>query len=353
MKKVVLIASLGLMAIGFNACKKDDVLKSTSNIPTYSSFEEVDSKLEKLESMSEDERREYERSNGFKSLLTKTYEIYEKMDVTKNKDVQDVRAFVALYPNFIELRSLDEGFVSKDGSFEDEDEDNEEGDFECYPLFSEHLYSPLADETRMFIVGEVCYKIFEDGEAATSIENIDLLRAINDVYGKNLSWDDRIIFSEYEEFEIEMKSTICHPTRNERSVTRGRNRTKLKFVASRSVRDIKTHNNVIVDIAYRVQAYGRIRPYMRTLRVWYHARRTISGRVNFIVTYRLNDGTNQTLSRDVSWNSGTVYSRTASASRNHGFGVIPSNIRFTMINSWGSTPSTSQSGIVEIDCTRD
>lgn len=78
---------LALVGIGFIGCNKEDInnIGNNSNIPKFDSFEALYEKMDMLNKMGEKERRGYEIANGYKSLLTEVYEVYEGVDVESLK----------------------------------------------------------------------------------------------------------------------------------------------------------------------------------------------------------------------------------------------------------------------------
>lgn len=84
---------------------------------------------------------------------------------------------------------------------------------------------------------------------------------------------------------------------------------------------------------------------MRTLGVWFHARRTISGRIKYHVKYLR--GVTHEIDVDEQVNSTLSYSQTRGKTDISPANSHASNIRFISIDSWGTTPST---GTVSENC---
>lgn len=336
MKKLILgVATFTLISAALVSCKKEtftnapnEILKSSNvQIPTFQNHEELSKKIEELNAMGEEERRLYESNLGVKSLLTYVYEIYERIDMENLESKDQLETFVSENSSIVSLRI------------------NNDDEIEYRPFYSDIDYSIVANTNRMFIVADLCYKIFDDGVVVSNRENIDLLSSLNQIFAKDVPKSDSYEISVYFETEIDGKTT-CHPTHNEASVTSGNNRTKLKCKAGQQYYgEIQISPSQKVKV-YGVHAFGRIRPYKRTLGIWYHAQRTISGRIQFTVTWK--DGT-VPRTRSINNNiSGTLsYSQTRSFDElSAPLGEKPKEIKFTNINSWGTTPNTANATII-------
>jgi len=337
MKKLILgVATFSLISAALVSCKKEtittaqkDILKSsTEQVPTFQNHEELNSKIEELNAMGEDERRLYESNAGFKSLLTYVYEIYEGIDMEELDSKNKLETFVSENSSIVSIRI------------------NSDDELEYRPYYSDIDYSIIANTNRMFIVGELCYKIFDDGIVVSQSENIDLLNSLNQISAKDVPKSDRYEISVYFEAEIDGKST-CHPTNNQATVTSGSNRTKLKCITGQQYYgEMQLSPNHPKVKIYGVHAFGRIRPYKRTLGIWYHARRTISGRIQFTVSWKNG---NTPVSASINSNVGPSLSYSQTRSFDHistPLGEKPKEIKFTNINSWGTTPNTGNVTII-------
>lgn len=321
---------LALVGIGVVGCKKNQIEKpaqvnenlknSNISIPTYQNFDELNRKMKDLEEMSEDERRTFENSNSFISLLTQVYVVYEGIDMETLEHKRDLEMYVLQNSEYIDLR------------------DDGEGEFDYHPYYSDNPYSIIANVERLFVVGNSCFKVFDDGLVVANLENINVLRSLNQIITLDVPEND---LYEINAFSIEksLKST-CHPTFNEGSATSGNNRTRLRCtVGQHKFGEIPVNPNLTIKV-YGVRANGQIRPYKRTLGIWYHAKRTISGKIKF----------------EISWKDGTA-PRTANIDQivspqlkyvvnvpleaiSFPLGEKPKEIKFMSIASWGTTPNT-------------
>lgn len=303
---------LSLITVTFIGCKKDN-LNSFKNVnnnsSNFNSIKELKAKIKELEHLSEEERRAYESQNDYKSLYTHALEIYEKIDMNTLEDIEILKNHVNKNHDILEIAK------------------EESGELVYRTFYSDNPYSLVANKSRMIIVDDFCIKIFDDGLISTSINNFDILKNIKEKSVEKINLNDDFNISYYKSHDINIKSN-CSSYREDRK-DNNRDRTKLW---------VETYYENISGMPY-VTGRGQIRPYKKTLGIWYFARRTITGRIKFDVTYTLNG---QNIVRQFNENVPANLSYTQSRGFNDiTWPDIPSNIRFTHINSWGDTPSTS------------
>ncbi|MCC5924797.1 MAG: hypothetical protein JJT77_13520 [Crocinitomicaceae bacterium] len=317
---------LALVGIGFG-CKKEDsniLNRNQNNTVKFDSFEDLHEKLQEIEKMSEEERRAYEKQNNNKSLLTHVYEVYEEIDMSKLLDLEPLHKHVKRYHDILEII------------------ENNQGEKEYRAIYSDNPYSALAGKNRMIIIDTMCLKVFDDGLVITNVKNFD---ALNSLEFKSVEKvQDKKTFHVLNRFsnEFQMKSG-CGQYREQRA-TSGSNRTKI------TIECYAKGNSAFI---FSGEVYGLIRPYNRTLGVWFYAQRTITGQFQFDFAYEEN-GTN--IGGLVGSGNTIVKSRNHLVSPTLAYGVArtfpigtngfyPSNYRFSSISSWGTTPNTSNATI--------
>lgn len=193
--------------------------------------------------MGEGERREYEKVNGYKSLLTEVHEVYGGVDIESLESKDELKDYITSNSSYLTLKT------------------NDEGEQEYHPYFSDNEFSALVNSNRLLLVEDICYKIFDDGIVVSHKDNIDFLSSLKGNYAKDIVENKMIVISLFEEEEISPKSS-CHPSKNVKRVNNGRNRTKLKLRAHRQIHSISQDSNGgITSITTRVRTFGRIRPY--------------------------------------------------------------------------------------------
>lgn len=285
--------------------------------------------MEFLNALSEDERRDYERINNFKSLYTLVYEVYEMFDMETLEDQKALEGYISRNSDYLALIS------------------NEFNELEYYPYYSNNEYSMLANSERILIVDNHCLKVCDDGLIATSLDNIDFLYSIHDIHAKNVPENDRISIVLFEDDENSPKSS-CAPKNNVDHVpkpTQGRYRTKLKLVASGY--QIIYNNGILLPNVNIVRNFGRVRPYRRTLGIWYHAVRTITGHIKYSLNYKFNNSLLGLYTHSVDESLSPKKRFKSEVNRSFPVGGYSYGVKFKNISSWGTTPST---GTVSINC---
>lgn len=308
---------LALVGIGFTSCEKENLSNSVinsevnitnNNIPTFDNMEEVHERLDLLSKMGEDERRAYEKENDSKSLLTEVYEVYEGIGMENLDSRVELEDYIAQHPSILSLKA------------------NIDKELEYRPYFSDNHYSTIANKNRLFIVGDICFKVFDDGLVSAPKSNMSLLSEISEISVKDVPQTEEITISHFN-LEESTKRASCNSYYNGATQTSGKQRTKV-FVTT------GIYPATIDDIVF---LSGKIRPYKKTLGIWYHAKRTISGRFDATAIF-FNTIGQQTLTLDDNVPPTLAYSVSISQLD---FDFIATRPKITTIDSWGDTPSTS------------
>lgn len=330
MKKFIYLGVLLTILVGgFVSCKKEN--KKIENIsgqiktPRFENYQALNKELELIGAMSEEAHRTYEIKNGYKSLRTKVYEIYEQIDMENLTDKNELFIHVDSNPDYLEILT------------------DMSGELEYRPIYSDCSYSLIARENRMIIVGDKCIKIFDDGLIQAPIQYFNDFETHNGKTVNTMPENGNFVVLKSNKEEIQAKSNCG--TYQEREVTSGNNRTRIT---------IECYPTLLEGFVPYAKADGLIRPLKRTLGVWFHAQRTINGRFTFTFAFEQNGtntqglpGSGQTILVNIDDNVNPVlaYSVSRSYSLPTG-GFYPANYRFSSINSFGDTPSTSSASIV-------
>lgn len=312
------------MGVGFASCEKENqpVISNDANIvnesrtPIYDNMNEVYEKIKFVSGMGEDERRVYEQQNGSKSLLTTLYEVYEGIDMESLASQEELENYIAKYPSILSLKT------------------NSDRELEYRPYFSDNYFSAIAGKDRLFIAGDSCYKVFDDGLVSTRKDNMESLKAMSAVSVRDVQQTDEIIVSA-SNVERTIDRSSCDPIENVERSTNRRDRTKLIIGCSK----VSRSGTSLLFL------YGKIRPYKRVLGIWYYAKRTISGKFFATAefdhlgkkTITINENISPTLAYDVRRDSYIYYAFNYSSIN---------NIAITSIDSWGDTPSTDKASII-------
>jgi hypothetical protein len=253
--KSLIYCAMFLTASLFFACKKDIVepkaLESCSNILYFDSQKEMVTELNKVLSMTEEEKFQWEDSKGFKSAEIEAERFYKSIEPEKFKSQEEVIHFVEKNSNYLKLTA--------DG----------QGGFELDTRLGESLYKYFANEQSVFQIKDSIYKVFNDGVIAVGEEkyqellNSDFETALS--LG-NISTSNQTLKSVY---------SSCPAT------------TVRSDIGSERVR-------MIIDIFWAYDTYSKqydigtstqVGAYNRVLGIWFQARRTLSCSINIDFKY--------------------------------------------------------------------
>lgn len=143
MKNLFCILAI-ITSMMFTACEKEDVInhdtQKKENILVFKSIEEFDNTLAKVNAMTESERLEWEKQQGFKSFGTICDEFYETIEPEQFKSIEEVRTFVEKNNDKIEF------YTSSDG------------EIYCVTKDFNNSKRYLMNENREYVIGSVIVK---------------------------------------------------------------------------------------------------------------------------------------------------------------------------------------------------
>ncbi|HOG05080.1 MAG TPA: hypothetical protein PK978_02455 [Paludibacter sp.] len=143
MKNLFCILAI-ITSMMFTACEKEDVInhdtQKKENILVFKSIEEFDNTLAKVNAMTESERLEWEKQQGFKSFGTICDEFYETIEPEQFKSIEEVRTFVEKNNDKIEF------YTSSDG------------EIYCVTKDFNNSKRYLMNENREYVIGSVIIK---------------------------------------------------------------------------------------------------------------------------------------------------------------------------------------------------
>ncbi|MGY6562460.1 MAG: hypothetical protein ACXITV_10165 [Luteibaculaceae bacterium] len=284
------------------------------------------SQINRLEAMGEDERRAKEISINFKSLLTYVYTRYEQINVDSLADLSNLISFIQNNSDLIELK-----------------QDND-GEFICRPIYSDNPYSLIADTSRMIVIRNFCIKIFDDGIISTTgVHCIDLEAesAILTVEANINQYYNVVTFPEVDNLRNNCGRHIITRT------TSGRYRTRTTLI---------THATLTGGVLPAGRVMFSVRPFKRTLGVWFCNRRTIDAYADFDFTYFEGSGPSITGAPgneiDITINRAELFTTTNGYFIGKTFQIptlnshFPYNLRLSRINSYGHTSKTGHAFII-------
>ncbi len=325
MKKFLFMTVSLSTILVFNACNKDDLnLSNDKEILTFNSVDDFNEELGKVLNMSTDELWDYEKSKGYKSYGRKCEEIYQSVDFDSFKAQDEIFDFVAENSDYLELVT------------------DQNGDVYLETKLCNNEYRYIVDENKMFVLNDRVYKVFNEGKISTKIENREALLSIKvfDEQSSNVIsgfqfHPTRILSSSVnivDEASLKAASSNCGKSDEKRN-TNGRNRTKIKI----ELKDKYKGNQ------YIVYHKGLIRPYKKTLGIWYWCTRTITYQWKYtgyanILGYEFREGENRSGTRKDSKEES--YKELFFAQN----GVF-TNWHYEKYDCWGDTPSTGKAKV--------
>lgn len=172
MKKLNFIFAIyAMVALALVAgCKKEDVNHDTKETVStekgtckgmlrFSSAKDFAEVQRKVLAMGEDERREWERQQGFKSYATKCYELLENLEAKGINSDQDIYDFVKENSQYFYIRE-------------------EGGDKYLSSYLEDMPYYYLVNEEQMLQIGDMFAKAFNEGTIWSKSDNVCVLNAI-------------------------------------------------------------------------------------------------------------------------------------------------------------------------------
>ncbi len=337
-KNITLFAMLMATIILFPGCKKEKTAElaatqAASGMLCFNSPEDFAETQQKVLAMSETERREWERQQGFKSYATKCYELFEELEARGIESDEDICNFVKENPDYFYIHV-------------------EDGEEYLASYLEGSPYYNFANEMQLLQVSNSYWKIFDEGIVTANAEQLNLLLTLN-------HYQDAISYSELSCLPIKRSVIFSSVTQEEN--TRDKNKFWLdvdqpqfiRYIAQRSNWRMGNRNVIraefIEDMTYdpdpnnpnipplvQDEVWVMDRPYHRVSGIWYWCQRTITYNVD--IAYKIN-GEEQS------------YHRQHPGDGVHGFSsqiywnfFIPgdNSFVFTKLKGWAKTPDTPQ-----------
>lgn len=259
----------------FVGCKKEKAETKTNEPQAtpiegmlhFNSAEEFAETQQKVTSMGDAERRDWERQQGFKSFATKCEELFEEFETKGINSDNDIYDFVKANPEYFYIR-----------------EEDGEKYLTSYLEFSS--YYQFVDENRMLQIGNNLIKVFDEGVITAPICEEEKLLNVSSFFEPAQE-----SFSYFENNQTDFVSEVkhedgcdCDPIETIARKTNDNNRTYARFYIDKVA--ILTGNSMLDSYYYENDVYYndyrmKIRPYHRILGIWYWCRRTISYNVSY------------------------------------------------------------------------
>ena len=135
----------------------------------FDNFEQLSAEMANVSKMSDEQRIVYEKARGFTSFATVTEALYIPKIENEEMTQATINALMSQYPDYFQLTTDDEG----------------EQTFE--PCLPSTPYRYIANQSRMFQVGDTVYKVFEDGIVFADKDDYKLLMTVTANNLNNLS----------------------------------------------------------------------------------------------------------------------------------------------------------------------
>lgn len=232
------------------ACNKEDSKTVYNQLKTsivYTSEEEYLEKYKLISQMSSEERKNYETANSYISFGRLCDEFYANMQPEAFKTQEEALKFIKANSQYLEL--IDEG----------------NGEYTLETKLYGNVERYMCGTDRTFVVKDRAYKVLAEQTISCKLDNIQQLRNINEENVASFYGNKDFDF-EKEEIEILAKdASVNNGTALEAKSTNGSNRT----VTTAEIKRVGTGNLKATEVNVKV------RPYKKTLGIWYFCIRSI------------------------------------------------------------------------------
>lgn len=259
-----------LLAI-FSSCTKEEAdltidAPENKGMLVFNSMEEYNDALIRTSEFNQEELIAWEDINEFKSYGRASEVIFFGQNFENFKAQDDFKRFVKGNSQFVELIE-EEGEYTLDVKY-----------YNCPERY-------LMNEERMYQVSDTVYKVFTNGTAYVESRNVEILSSISGDVFKPIK-STKIGFIESSKKVLNTDKPCYGGTDR---ATSGRERVRIKIYQ-------KYKRYYDYD---KVSVHAEIRPYRKTLGVWYWCKRSISGELSWKFKFHDNNYITQTRQ----WNS--------------------------------------------------
>lgn len=331
---------LGVILLLSTACTKEEidvdnkyrVEKVSSNILTFENNQEFIDAINYVKSCDFSELKSWENENDFKSFGRVCEELYASIDFNKFTKQSDFFDLVNEHSDYLQLIP------------------NGDEEYTLETKAHNNPYRYFLNKDMIFQVGSVVYKMVDSELIASPVGNIENLKKLTvsnlDFHLKDTSNYLQVTQTTRLNCDYIYTKDVGNNvgTYREDSETNDNNRTKLVVqIYTADIMDQWTY----AAIGTLLRANYLVRPYKKTLGIWYFCTRTISCNIRLRLDWKDTNGNwqNQICTYSNSGTSaskleGDVYSNYVS----FGYWYNPS-AHFGGIDSWGRTPDTDKAEI--------
>jgi hypothetical protein len=276
MKKIItVIGVIAAFAVVLSSCTKEGGLLKTEDAKEMLQFkdhDELSATLSLVSNMSENERKQWENSQNFKSLGRISDEIYAKANPENFKSMEDFYSFVEKNSAYLQL---------------EEDKDGQILNTKLY--FTALRY--IVGKDQFYQVGDIVSKVFEQGVASTHIDNIGELKNLDEKrfeLSRKQEVSSNISTYSFDDCFERRPATkdLANDAGLDHTVRRdnGNQRTLMR-ITLHSYRTAVLPGGVNTVPAAAVEVEFHVRPYKKTLGIWYFCSRTITASACVVVDY--------------------------------------------------------------------
>ncbi len=271
---------------------------------------------EEMMSLNLSERKDWEQSQGFKSIGTLADEFYLSIDFSEFESQDELLKFINENDHYLEL-------------IEEPD-----GEKVLETILSDNWFRYFANEDGLFRVADHYYKVLQKSTVKAKIEYLEKLKKFTkqDLHSIDDLQEISLAHKTSESINLKDNQHVCGSDNSvDEPVTNGRNRTKIKIKIEK---DFSTPPFLKIFTTYLV------RPYYKTLGIWYHCTRTIS--CDFKVATGWYDVYNHVWEREIGEysNSGELASSLSGDLSSFVVTSTSTPVHFDGYYCWGDTPST-------------
>ncbi|MDD2385672.1 MAG: hypothetical protein PHP52_02695 [Bacteroidales bacterium] len=311
-RSICLMAFVSLF--GLTSCDKElnEEVSPQNKYITYQSSDEYSKKLNEIVNMTQEERANYEISNGYISFGRYCDEFYSTIDFEQFKSMDEIITFVNKNKEYLKLNVDVNGEYTVDVAYDDK--------------FSRYM----CGLNKIFIIKDTAYKVLEDNLIYCNSGYVEELEKITEDNYLNYMKINEFAFIDSRQGLNTLKDDSTNYGKSlEATVTNGNNRTKSMAIIELGPPTLN----------YKATCYAgaKVRPYKKTALVWYFCTRTIDLNTNFIVHYEINDTWAPTPT--YSYNS-TIYASV----HEYSLTAVPyyvDDAHFGDVYVYGDTPDTS------------
>jgi len=290
---------------------KEEINSSHEKYIVYQNNNDFRDKLIEITNMTQEERENYELSKGYMSFGRYCDEFYNNINFESFKSQEDIIAFINKNKEYIEI--IDEG----------------NGEFTIDVAYNDKSFRYMCGIDKILIINDTAYKILKTKIITCRINNIEEL--------KNITEDNYLNYTNKEDFLFYDSKSILFATKDN-STNNGKS-----LEATTTNDDNRTKTMAIIELGppilnYKATCYAgvKVRPYKKTLGIWYYCKRHIDLNTSFYVHYKIDD----------TWYSTTGYATNSTVYDyvNEFAITVPyyvDDAHFGDIYVYGDTPSTS------------